>query len=516
MSRLTQFEIIRGLMKMAFATRAVLALVLTAASTLASAQVFQHEDRYYEVVPASGISWAQANAAASIRPHPAGLNIQGHLVTIHSSTEEAKIVENMPAPQGSRTEVWTAGTKGNCSVALQCFGRWNNGGLILGQGGGLILDHDNLDGPFSREVTVTPPTLGPYTNWQTGQPDNSDNAQTVAFGPGADGLFGLDDQKKTNAILGYIVEWGDSLTPHSGEACLAGCNLPEGNVAGSIYKFPANTVVAGKQVDVSSWVVQDVASRCGLPDGDFDGQVDLGEGTPMPVDLDGVVELDGSRKPEVILPGYTCAHPSVGEVVIFHTSSNVTPNGAVQVENFTSNLLPAAYQCNSRIPRNVPPTHQAIGLWQTDLVTDMSEKEATESTFACGSDRTRGGKGSYWVVGASINCGAADEYTCFLNVTLYKLHWALQDVQRAIDATVIASGDGSKMMNALQTSIADLGKGNITECRKHVLDFNKFARAAKYNTPASPINFSAQFEMRGENLLFTVDKLTAAKQFVAQ
>lgn len=493
-------------MNIAFATRAVLALALTAASTLASAQVFQFDGRHYEVVLSSGISWTQANADASIRPHPTGLNIQGHLVTIHSPLEEAEIVLNMPAPQGSRNEVWTAGTKGNCSGALGCFGRWNNGGLILGQGGGLILDHDNLVGPFSREVTPTTP--GPYTNWQTDQPDGSNNAQTVAYGPGADGFFGLDDESKTNAILGYIVEWGDSLTPHSGEACLAGCNLPEGNVAGSIYKFPANTIVAGKQVDVSSWVVQDVASRCGLPDRDFDGQVDLGEGTPKPVDL------DDNGQPDVILPGYTCAHPLVGEVVIFKTTSDVQPNGAVQVENFTNNLLPIAYPCNSNLTGK-NPAQQAVGLWQDDELANMPEGEFTESTFACGTDRLKGGRGSYWAVGASINCGEADEYTCFLEVALYKLHWLEEVVNDAIADGVLATGDGTKMLNEVLTCTADLKKGNVTEARKKVLNFNKMARAATYNTSAG-ITFKAQFEMRGDNLLWTMAKLAAAKQFVAQ
>lgn len=487
-------------MKISFATKAVLALVLAAASTLASAEVFQFDGRYYEVVLSDGISWAQANAAASIRPHPAGLDIQGQLATIVSPEEEDAIRLRMPAPQGARNEVWVGAKKENCGSG--CFGRWNNGGLILGQGGGLILDHDNLEAPFSRE--------SPYTNWQTDQPDNSKNAQTVAYGPGADGFFGLDDQSKTNAILGYVVEWGDSLTPQSGEACLTGCNLPEGNVAGSIYKLPAGTNAAGKQIDVSSWVVQDDASRCGLPDGDFDKQVDPGEGTPKLVDLDGI------PGPEVILSGFTCAHPEVGQVVIFKTTSDVVPNGAVEVENFTDNLFPTAYQCHSRIPRNHPPTHEAIGLWQYDDVFLMQEDESAELTFACGTDRVRGGRGSYWVVGASINCGGTDEYTCFLEVTLYKLHWALEAVEQAIAEGAVPTGDGTKMRNELLTAIEDLNKGNITEARKKVLNFNKFARAATYSPSVSGINFKAEFEARGDNLLWTLAKLTAAKQFVAQ
>ncbi len=492
---------------MNFAAKALLAFALSAASTLASAQVFQFDGRYYEVVLSDGISWAQANAAASSRPHPAGLNIQGQLATIASPQEELEIRARMPAPQGARNEVWLGGKKGGCGSLSGCFGRWINGGLVLGQEGGLILDHDNVDPPpegFTRD--------NPYTNWQTGQPDDS-NDQTVAYGPGADGLFGIDNQSKTNAILGYVVEWGVNYTPQSGQLCLTtGCNLPEGTVPGSIYKFPANTIVEGKQVDVSSWVVSlpDDASRCGLPDSNFNKQVDAGEGTPKSIDL------DGNGQPDVILSGFTCALPGVDEVVIFHTASDVKPNGAVQVENFTNNLLPTAYPCHSQIPRNWPPTHEAVGLWQTDLVADMAEMESTESTFACGTDRLKGGRGSYWVVGASINCGDADEYTCFLEVMLYKLHWAQVVVEQAIAAGVVSSGDGNKMRNEIITATGDLTNGNINECKKHIVNFNKFARSAKYNTAASPINFSALFEMRGDNLLWTVNKLTAAKQFVAQ
>src|SRR5262245_8286072 len=489
---------VRVLMKNRFATKAVLALVLTGASTLASAQVFQFDGRYYEIVLSDGISWTQANAAASIRPHPVGLDIAGHLVTIHSEGEELAIRSAMPAPQGNRNEARVGATKGNCSGAATCFGRWNNGGLILGEGGGVVLDHDNLVAPFSREA--------PYTNWQTDQPDNSNNAQTVAYGQGADGFFGLDDQSKTNAILGYIVEWGDSTTPQSGEACLAGCNLPEGTVPGSIYKYPAGTNAVGKQLDVSSWVVSlpDDPGRCGLPDRDFDGVVDALEGTPAPVDL------DGNGQPDVILPGYTCAHPLVKEVVIFHTTSTATPNGAVQLENFTNNLLPSAYACNARIPRNVPPTHQAIGLWQTDLVADMAEKEATESTFACGTDRLKGGRGSYWVVGASVNCGAVSELTCFTEVALYKLHWALVVVDQAKAAGVLSNGDWTKLRQELITATGDLTNANVNEATKHIGNFNKFARAATYSTSES-ITFRAQFEMRGDNLFFTMSKLGAAK-----
>ena len=180
------------------------------------------------------------------------------------------------------------------------------------------------------------------------------------------------------------------------------------------------------------------------------------------------------------------------------------------------------YGCNVNargqlnIPRNVPPSHQAVGLWQDDNVLLMPEKEAFEGAFACGTDKTRGGKGSYWVVGASINCGNADEYTCFLKVTLYKLHWALELVEDAIALGVVPNGDGTKMRNEVLTAIGDLNKGNITEARKHVLNFDKFARAAPYDTSKSEISFSAQFEARAGNLLWTLSKLTAAKQFVAQ
>jgi len=172
-------------MKMSFATRSVLALVLSAASTLASAQtvpcancvLYDDGDRYFEFVPAAGISWANAEAAAKNRSH---LGVQGQLATIRSEPEELFIRSLMPAFQGNRTQVWVGGSEGNCPVAgpgepepPACWGTWLNGGVILAQ--------DNPEG-FTRE--------SPYTNWQTGQPDNSNNATKAAYGPGADGFFG--------------------------------------------------------------------------------------------------------------------------------------------------------------------------------------------------------------------------------------------------------------------------------------------------------------------------------------
>jgi hypothetical protein len=45
-----------------------------------------------------------------------------------------------------------------------------------------------------------------------------------------DGFFGINDVNKGSDILGYFVEYGDSLTPSPAVECLTGCNLTEGEV----------------------------------------------------------------------------------------------------------------------------------------------------------------------------------------------------------------------------------------------------------------------------------------------
>jgi len=508
-------------MKMSFATRSVLALVLSAASTLASAQtvpcancvLYDDGDRYFEFVPAAGISWANAEAAAKNRSH---LGVQGQLATIRSEPEELFIRSLMPAFQGNRTQVWVGGSEGNCPVAgpgepepPACWGTWLNGGVILAQ--------DNPEG-FTRE--------SPYTNWQTGQPDNSNNATKAAYGPGADGFFGINDVNKGSDILGYFVEYGDSLTPFPAVECLTGCNLTEGEVPGSVLTLPSTAIipstatvstaisVAGGQYEVRTWLVQDDASRCGLPD--VNGIPEPGEGTQK--DLDLLVD-PGNPGIEAKLPGYTCANPALGYLLIIKTTSGVqVPSGTVDVEMFTNNLLPTSFPCHLQIPRNGNPTHEDIGLFQYDDWEDMVEEESFEATYGCRNPgKVRGGSGSWWTAGAVIDFGDADPYTGFLALTQYKLKWALEAVNRAVAQGVVTGGDGTKLRNEILVATSDITKGNITECRKHVVNFLKFARATKYSDSLeSDTNWNGEFLMRGDNLLWTLVKLTAAKQFVAQ
>jgi hypothetical protein len=55
--------------------------------------------------------------------------------------------------------------------------------------------------------------------------------------------------------------------------------------------------------------------------------------------------------------------------------------------------------------------------------------------------------------------------------------------------------------NEAKTALADITKGNLTEGLKHVVNFQKFAKAAVYTT-TSDTNWNGEFLMRGDNLAF--------------
>ena len=87
-----------------------MALALVAVSSVATAgpnAVQAPNGRYYEVFPASGISWTNANAAANL-PTTKHLGVQGHLATINSKAED-EFVQSLNVPPGNRPELWIGG-----------------------------------------------------------------------------------------------------------------------------------------------------------------------------------------------------------------------------------------------------------------------------------------------------------------------------------------------------------------------------------------------------------------------
>ena len=130
--------------------------------------------------------------------------------------------------------------------------------------------------------------------------------------------------------------------------------------------------------------------------------------------------------PEVIGPGYLCAHPDLDYFLVVKSQAPIEiPSGVVSISNDTKKLLPIAYDCNLPIPKNVNPTLQDIVVFQYDKKEDMVESIATtgpyfgtvtETTNGCiNPSRGSGPKGSWHLVGLHIDAGSASAYQACLS-----------------------------------------------------------------------------------------------------
>jgi hypothetical protein len=453
---------------MAIERRAALAIALAAVSTYASAAPVAFEGRYYEVVAASGISWNDANAAANARTH---LGVHGHLATINTAAEDT-FVDSLNVPPGNRTELWIGGFQETCTPEPGCGWKWVNNELIS------AVDDDD-----------------PYTNWATGQPDNQQSSKSLAIG-----LNGWTDGKASE-IWGYVVEYGETLAPFSAGLCAAttaiGCNLTRGpGDDGVVIKLPASAIVeVGDQYTVRTWIVDD--DSCG---------------TARELDL--LVDPDHPG-PEVIVPAYLCAHPDLDYFLVVKSQAPIEiPSGVVSISNDTKKLLPTAYDCNLPIPKNVNPTLQDIVVFQYDKKEDMIESitttgpyfgTTTEATNGCiNPSRGSGPKGSWHLVGLHIDAGSASAYQALLELTKFKLQMLAEAVAQAGVDGAVGGGDLTKLGNEAKTALGDITKGNLNEALKHVVNFQKFAKAAVYTT-TSDTNWNGEFLMRGDNIAFMLN-----------
>ena len=217
-------------------TKVIAAVVLTAVSTLtstvATAAVVAFDGRFYEFVPASGITWAQANTQANAKPAINGMS--AHLATIATAAEDAFLSAQRVAnvPTSGNQQVWVGGFQPNCNPEPGCGWTWVNGELIK-----------------------TPPN---YTNWQAGQPDNAPSPSANHLTIGQNRQDGWADYDKTNDIWGYVVEWGDNKTVPL-TACLSsapgqGCNLSFGGAPGLLMKLASTAQqTGGDSVNVRVW-----------------------------------------------------------------------------------------------------------------------------------------------------------------------------------------------------------------------------------------------------------------------
>jgi hypothetical protein len=136
---------------------------------------------WYEVVSSPGISWADANAAASAASY---LGLEGHLATLTSAAEDA-FVETMLGSQ-------------------HYVGGYQDLGVVTADVGW-------------KWVTGEPWF---YTNWGPGEPNDG-------YGPASEQWLGAgwpggtwNDEALLSGIFGYVVEYGTIGVPDSGSSLI--------------------------------------------------------------------------------------------------------------------------------------------------------------------------------------------------------------------------------------------------------------------------------------------------------
>jgi len=149
--------------------------------TSAWAVPFEYSGHYYDVIAASGITWADARAAALGHWYNGQ---QGHLVTI-TSAEEDLAVYNMIHTYNNLGEMWAGGYQTAAGdTNAQAGWTWVNG-----------------EGSFPGVTSITP-----YANWVGGEPND-------AYGVGSEQYLGLNwnngwnDEGNLGNISGYVIEY---------------------------------------------------------------------------------------------------------------------------------------------------------------------------------------------------------------------------------------------------------------------------------------------------------------------
>ena len=442
------------------------------------------DGRYYQVVIASKISWEAAKAAAEQLSY---LGVQGHLATIGSPEEDEFIhqlrqqVLDAPHSSISGTELWVGGYQLACATSTPepgCGWVWIN------------------EQPIDAENTGSP-----YTNWQNGEPNNLAHAPDAYhratedfLAIGLNGVFGWNDEGALTNVWGYVVEYGDEVPATTCTAEQGGCN-PTG---AQLLQLPATAQVApDATLATRTFVFHDDPGRCGN----------------QPLTL-----FNGA----VVIPSYLCGHPDF--IVIETTTTGVdVPNGAIDVENLTEEVLPGnLFGCTSlrQNPNGAydpDPSHRDVVAWQAKDPQDMLETSLgtgrffgtlAEVTYGCGSSRGRVVNGSYHFVGLRIHPGPGNEFAdgnpwgnheSFVELTRYKL--------QLLQASVVASKYAlSKARYATLKGLIDRVIV-LHDCGRYKPALNKmkkFLRTVE-NTKYKVIpgeNFNGDHLMRASNITF--------------
>jgi hypothetical protein len=446
------------------------ALVLAAIA--ANSAPTQHDNRFYEVVIANGITWDAAKAAAEQRTFQ---GVQGHLATIGSPEEDVFVHQLRQQALGSSgLELWAGGHQLDCATTAPepgCGWVWINGAAIS---------------PVN--------TNSPYTNWQNGEPNNLGGAENhLAIGLG--GAFGWNDEGNLFNIRGYVIEYGDEIVVPATTCTLAsgGCN-PTG---AQIMTFPATTKLApGATLTAQTFRFRDNPNRCGRE--------------PW-------VLFNGA----VRIPPYLCGHPDI-LVIETDTSGVEIPSGVVEVENLTEDVLPGnLYGCTAvrQNPAGVidpDPSHRDVVAWQSRDPADMLEStlgtgrfqgSPTEATYTCGSSRGKVLSGSFHFVGLHIHPGPGNEFVdnpqgnhqSFDELIRYKLEVLAASVEASKAA--LPGNSFVALRSHAKNAIQSHDKAQYDSALQSIRQFLKEVAASKYK-PIPDANPSGEHTMRASNIEF--------------
>ena len=445
----------------------------------------QFDGRYYQVVIANGINWDAAKAAAEQRTFQ---GVQGQLATIGSPEEDAflhqlrtQVLNANPTLSG--TELWVGGFQVPCATTTPepaCGWLWLNGQSIA---------------PTN--------TASPYTNWQSGEPNNVFHTPDALHSATEDhlaigkfGNFGWNDEGNFTNVWGYIVEYGGDELTVPASTCTAdgpGCN-PTG---AQVLQLPATAELApDATLTARVTTIHDNPNRCGK----------------QPLTL-----FNGA----VVIPSYLCGHP---DFIVIETDLEGVEvlSGAIEVENLTEEVLPNnLFGCgpvrqNPAGAVDPDPSHRDVVAWQSQDPQQMLETSlgsgrffgtVAEVTYACGSSRGKIVKGSYHFVGLRIHPGpgnelagnAAGNHHSFIELTRYKL----QLLRASVNESKIALPklDHLALRVLLDAAIRFHDRGNYRLAALHIKLFLKAVEHVRYREIPGE-NFNGDHLMRGSNLEF--------------
>ncbi|MBI1840826.1 MAG: VPDSG-CTERM sorting domain-containing protein [Verrucomicrobia bacterium] len=169
-----------------------LCLSLACASAWAAPILDPSSGHYYDVIPASGITWDDARSGALGNFY---LGLQGHLATVTSSCEDGYVGAAVAAAGSG--EFWLGGFQNPITETTAAAGwTWVNGeGTFPGVNGALGF-------------------ANPYSNWNSGEPNDYYGAGTEQYlGINLGVVGGFNDEGNLGLIGGYVIEYDPNTIP---------------------------------------------------------------------------------------------------------------------------------------------------------------------------------------------------------------------------------------------------------------------------------------------------------------